>query len=175
MAEKSPRFIHLRTHSEHSLLEGAIPVGKLPSLAADAGMPAVALTDTNNMFAALEFSVKARDKGVQPIIGCQVTLAAETTGPVVLLAQNRDGWMNLMALSSCLYLREGGALPHVTVDELCSHAEGLICLTGGALGPMGQLVGQGRQQDAGDLAEALAGLDDLTGIADAALAGDFAA
>ena len=156
MAEKSPRFIHLRTHSEHSLLEGAIPVGKLPSLAADAGMPAVALTDTNNMFAALEFSVKARDKGVQPIIGCQVTLAAETTGPVVLLAQNRDGWMNLMALSSCLYLREGGALPHVTVDELCSHAEGLICLTGGATGPLGQLIAQGQAARADALAARLA-------------------
>ncbi len=50
------------------MLEGAIPVGKLPSLAFEAGMPAVALTDTNNMFAALEFSVKARDKGIQPII-----------------------------------------------------------------------------------------------------------
>lgn len=153
MAEKSPRFIHLRTHSEHSLLEGAIPVGKLPGLAADAGMPAVALTDTNNMFAALEFSVKARDKGVQPIIGCTVTLAADATGPVVLLAQNRAGWMNLMALSTCLYLREGGALPHVTVDELCAHAEGLICLTGGATGPLGLLIAQGQ----GGKADALAG------------------
>ncbi|MBW7056872.1 DNA polymerase III subunit alpha [Paracoccus bogoriensis] len=156
MAEKSPRFIHLRTHSEHSLLEGAIPVGKLPSLAADAGMPAVALTDTNNMFAALEFSVKARDKGVQPIIGCQVTLAAEATGPVVLLAQNRDGWMNLMALSSCLYLREGGAPPHVTVEELCRHAKGLICLTGGATGPLGQLIAQGQAARADALAAQLA-------------------
>ncbi len=49
---------------------------------------------------------------------------AEATGPVVLLAQNQAGWMNLMALSTCLYLREGGALPHVTVDELCAKAEG---------------------------------------------------
>lgn len=138
------------------MLEGAIPVGKLPSLAADAGMPAVALTDTNNMFAALEFSVKARDKGVQPIIGCQVTLAAEATGPVVLLAQNRDGWMNLMALSSCLYLREGGAPPHVTVEELCRHAKGLICLTGGATGPLGQLIAQGQAARADALAAQLA-------------------
>ncbi|MFN3526788.1 MAG: PHP domain-containing protein, partial [Paracoccus sp. (in: a-proteobacteria)] len=156
MAAKSPRFIHLRTHSEHSLLEGAIPVAKLAGLAADAGMPAVALTDTNNMFAALEFSVKARDKGVQPIIGCQVTLAADATGPVVLLAQNRAGWMNLMALSTCLYLREGGALPHVTVDELCDRAEGLICLTGGAVGPLGLLIAQGQAAKAEALALRLA-------------------
>lgn len=119
-------------------------------------MPAVALTDTNNMFAALEFSVKARDKGIQPIIGCQVTLMAEATGPVVLLAQNQAGWMNLMALSTCLYLREGGALPHVTVDELCAKAEGLICLTGGATGPLGLLIAQGQMPKAEALVDLLA-------------------
>ena len=136
-----PRFIHLRCHSEHSLLEGAVPVGKLAKLAAEGGMPAVALTDTNNMFAALEFSVKAAESGVQPIIGCQITLAPEggPAGPVVALAQNRDGWMNLMALSTCLYLRGGGAPLHVTLQELESHAGGLILLTGGAGGSIGLL------------------------------------
>jgi len=155
MAANSPRFIHLRTHSEHSLLEGAIPVSKLPALAADAGMPAVAITDSNNMFAALEFSVKARDKGIQPIVGCQVTLQGDATGPVVLLAQNQAGWLNLMSLSSCLYLREGGALPHVSVDELCDRSEGLICLTGGATGPLGQLIAQGQADKASALTDRL--------------------
>ncbi len=138
------------------MLEGAIPVGKLPALAADAGMPAVALTDSNNMFAALEFSVKAQDKGVQPIVGCQVTLQGDATGPVVLLAQNQAGWLNLMSLSSCLYLREGGALPHVTVEELCDRSEGLICLTGGATGPLGLLIAQGQADKANALADRLA-------------------
>ncbi len=156
MSVKSPRFIHLRTHSEHSLLEGAIPVGKLPGLAADAGMPAVALTDTNAMFAALEFSVKAMDKGVQPIVGCQITVQADATGPVVLLAQNQAGWLNLMSLSSCLYLRKDGSLPHVTVDELCDRAEGLICLTGGATGPLGLLIAQGQRDKANALTDRLA-------------------
>ncbi|RJE86632.1 DNA polymerase III subunit alpha [Paracoccus onubensis] len=156
MRSKSPRFIHLRTHSEHSLLEGAIPVGKLPALAADAGMPAVALTDTDAMFAALEFSVKAMDKGVQPIIGCQITLQADETGPVVLLAQNHQGWLNLMALSSCLYLREGNARAHVTLDELCERSEGLICLTGGATGPLGKLIALGQGDKAAALADRLA-------------------
>ncbi len=156
MPENSPRFIHLRTHSEHSLLEGAVPVKKLADLAAQNGMPAVALTDSNALFAALEFSVKAQDAGVQPIIGCQVTLAADVTGPVVLLAQNEAGWLNLMALSTCLYLRDDHALPHVTVEELETHAEGLICLTGAAGGPLGQLVLQGRQAEARGLAERLA-------------------
>ncbi|WCR10028.1 DNA polymerase III subunit alpha [Paracoccus stylophorae] len=156
MATTSPRFIHLRTHSEHSLLEGAIPVARLPALAAEAGMPAVALTDTNAMFAALEFSVKAMDKGVQPIVGCQVTLEAEATGPVVLLAQNQTGWLNLMALSTCLYLRADGSLPHVTLDELCARADGLICLTGGATGPLGLLIARGQADRAAALAHRLA-------------------
>ena len=64
----APRFIHLRVHTEHSLLEGAIPVKKLVKLAAGAEMPAIAVTDTNNMFCALEFSVTAQGAGVQPII-----------------------------------------------------------------------------------------------------------
>lgn len=119
-------------------------------------MPAVALTDSNNMFAALEFSVKAQDKGVQPIVGCQVTLQGDATGPVVLLAQNQAGWLNLMSLSSCLYLREGGALPHVTVEELCDRSEGLICLTGGATGPLGLLIAQGQADKANALADRLA-------------------
>jgi len=70
----SPRFIHLRVHTEYSLLEGAIRVKKLAGMCQDAKMPAVAVTDTNNMFAALEFSEYAAGAGVQPIIGCQVDL-----------------------------------------------------------------------------------------------------
>ncbi len=71
----SPRFIHLRVHTEYSLLEGAVRLKKLPDLCRAAQMPAVAITDTNNMFAALEFSVAASGAGIQPIIGCQVDLA----------------------------------------------------------------------------------------------------
>ena len=70
-----PRFIHLRVHSEHSLLEGAVPLKKLAGLCATFAMPAVALTDTNNLFAALEFSVTALAAGLQPIIGSRSHLA----------------------------------------------------------------------------------------------------
>ena len=64
------RFIHLRVHSEYSLLEGAVRLKTLPGMCVDAGMPAVAVTDTNNMFAALEFAVSAAEAGIQPIMGC---------------------------------------------------------------------------------------------------------
>ena len=158
----SPRFIHLRVHTEHSLLQGAVPVKKLPDLAARAGMPAVAITDTNAMFAALEFSEAAMKAGVQPIIGCQLDLAfaapepgrrEEPPAPVVLLAQSEAGWMNLMKLNSCAYLDAQGGLPAVTVEELSAHADGLICLTGGADGPLGRLILAGQ----GGRAQALAG------------------
>ena len=65
----APRFIHLRLHSEYSLLEGAVPVKKLIKLCTDQAIPAVAITDTNNMFAALEFSVLASGAGIQPVEG----------------------------------------------------------------------------------------------------------
>ena len=143
----APRFIHLRLHSAYSLLEGAIPVKKLAGLCQAAGMPAVALTDTGNLFAALEFSETMAKAGIQPIMGCQLALAtaepahpgdrAPDPRPVVLLAQDATGFGNLMKLSSRNYLDCGAALPHVTLAQLAAHAEGLICLTGGAEGPLG--------------------------------------
>jgi DNA polymerase-3 subunit alpha len=151
MAE--PRFIHLRVHTEHSLLEGAVPVKKLSELAAKAGMPAVAITDTNAMFAALEFSETAVKSGVQPIIGCQLDLTyipaepgkrPERPAPVVLLAQSEAGYANLMKLNSAAYLDKGGELPQVTLADLARHGEGIICLTGGSDGPLGRLVRAGQ-------------------------------
>ncbi|MGY9047311.1 MAG: DNA polymerase III subunit alpha [Rhodobacterales bacterium] len=148
-----PRFIHLRTHTEYSLLEGAVRLKKLPALCESMGMPAVAVTDTNNLFAALEFSVTAADAGVQPIIGCQVSLRFVDPQPgervrepagVVLLAQNERGYENLMKLNSCLYLRGDGQLAHVTLADLEKHGEGLICLSGGPEGPVGLMLQQGQ-------------------------------
>ncbi|GAB5448742.1 DNA polymerase III subunit alpha [Gymnodinialimonas sp.] len=146
---KAPKFVHLRLHTEYSLLEGAMKVKKMPAMVAEAGMPAVAVTDTNNMFCALEFSEMAKKAGVQPIVGCQVDVEYEVAAPgekprapapLVLLAQNRAGYENLMKLNSALYLRGDGTLPHVTLPELEAHADGLICLTGGPLGPLGCLL-----------------------------------
>ena len=151
------RFIHLRTHTEYSLLEGAVPVKKLAGLCAAKGMPAVAVTDTNNLFAALEFSVTMSGAGVQPIVGCQVDVDFDPPAPgekardaaaVVLLAQNETGYEHLMKLNSCLYVDKFGALPSVTLDELEQYSDGLICLTGGAEGPVGQLLQAGQSPKA---------------------------
>jgi len=148
----SPRFIHLRVHSEYSLLEGAMRVKKLPGLAAGMDMPAVALTDSNNMFAALEFSEGAAKAGVQPIIGCQVDLQfGKSPAPVVLLAQSEAGYENLLKLNTYLYVDKDGAQPEVTLDQLTSHADGLICLSGGPDGPVARHIRAGHV----DRAEAL--------------------
>ena len=148
---KQPRFIHLRVHTEYSLLEGAVRTKKLPDMCRDAGMPAVAITDTNNMFAALEFSVTAKGAGIQPIVGCQVDVdmgGDADPAPIVLLSQNEAGYMNLMKLNSCLYLDAGGELPKVTLDELEQYSDGLICLSGGPDGPIGRHLRAGQRDKA---------------------------
>lgn len=162
-----PRFIHLRVHTEYSLLEGAVRLKKLPGLCKAAGMPAVAVTDSNNMFAALEFSVTAAGEGVQPIIGCQVDVTYLASQPgdkpkspagLVLLAQSEVGYENLMRLNSCLYLDKAGQIPQVSLEELTEFSEGVICLSGGPQGPVGMLL------QAGQRPAAQAYLDRLKGI-----------
>jgi DNA polymerase III subunit alpha len=171
MPGANPRFIHLRTHTEHSLLEGAVPVKKLVGLCTAQNMPAVAVTDTNNMFAALEFSVTAMGAGVQPIVGCQISIAHDPAqpgekprnpAPIVLLAQNEKGYMNLMRLNTLLYIEgtvdSSTSLPQVTLDELARHSEGLICLTGGPDGPLGRFHATGQHAKARALLERLAAI-----------------
>ncbi len=162
---QSPRFIHLRLHTEYSLLEGAVRLKKLPGLCESAGMPAVAVTDTNNMYAALEFSVAAMGAGLQPIVGCQVDLAYQTAepgarppapAPIVLLAQSAESYGNLMKLNTCLYLGEGRDCPQVTFEELEQHAAGLICLSGGPDGPVGRTLASGNRDAAEGIVKRLA-------------------
>jgi DNA polymerase-3 subunit alpha len=154
-------FIHLRVHSAYSLSEGALKIPEIVSLCKTAGMPAVAITDTNNLFGALEFSAACKDGGVQPIIGCQLSLAEErqergaivrSYPSVVLLAQNEAGYRNLMRLSSRAYLGPGpGEAPHIDWSALEAHAEGLIALTGGAGGPLGVALLNGQNAAAEEL------------------------
>ncbi len=150
----SPRFIHLRVHSAYSLLEGAIPMKALPGLVASADFPAVAVTDTNNLFGALEFSEGAVKTGLQPIIGLQLALAYLTPeagkkppepAPIALYAQDEAGYRNLMALSTAAFMETDlSRTPQVELERLAEHAQGVICLTGGSRGPLGQLIAAGR-------------------------------
>ncbi len=151
-------FVHLRVRSAYSLLEGAIKAGKLGALAAGDGQPAVAIADRANLFGALEFSEITRGDGVQPIVGCALPVTGIGEGPserwakiptVMLLAQNDQGFTNLMALSSKAYLEPSGDEPSVDWATVAAHAEGLILLSGGPDGPVNPLfvlgkTGEGR-------------------------------
>ncbi len=166
-------FVHLRVHSAYSMSEGAIPVKDLVRLCRDAAMPAVALTDTGNLFGALEFSVACADAGVQPIVGCQIALRnadegrRRGSGPrdsrppepdaVVLLAQDERGLAHLQALVSKAFLETpSGERPQVSLADLTAHADGLLLLTGGAGGPVGRLLADGREPEAASALDALA-------------------
>ncbi len=146
-------FVHLRVHSSYSLSEGAIKADKIAALAKDAGMPAVAITDTGNLFGALEFSQAATSKGVQPIIGCQISITRVDNprlpaDPIVLLAQDATGLANLQALSSRGFIDSDPSDPHLPIGSVLQHAPGLILLTGGTRGPIARLLAEGRRDEA---------------------------
>ncbi len=156
-----PTFIHLRNHSAFSLSEGALPIKKLASLAKDFKMPALAITDSNNLFGALEFSETLSEKAIQPIVGLdlRVDIVASDVAPnkfqqqtglkrftsLVLLAQNEAGYLNLMKLTSAAFLDVAdNAEPHVSLELLTANSNGLICLTGGPTGPVNEALVNGQ-------------------------------
>ncbi len=154
-------FVHLRAHSAYSLSEGAIKPDKLATLAAAARMPAVAITDTGNLFGALEFSQSCAGRGVQPIIGCQLALtradARQPPDPLVLLAQDAAGLAHLQRLSSLGFLdTEPGLKPQLPLETIAAQAGGLILLSGGTAGPLGRLLADGQRAEAERLRDALA-------------------
>jgi len=176
--KKGVEFIHLRTHSAYSLLEGALKIPELVDLVTNNNMPALAITDRNNLFGALEFSEKMRAAGVQPIIGCTLNVqlneikdengfgagqgndgAGSEFASLVLIAQNRIGYGNLMELSSRAFLDSGdGQVAQVSRASLIAHCDGLIALTGGPEGPIDKALHDGQR----DLAVEV--LKDLLGI-----------
>jgi DNA polymerase-3 subunit alpha len=177
-------FVHLRVHSAYSLSEGALKIPDIVTQCRAGDMPAVAITDTGNLFGALEFAQACTKAGVQPIIGCQigVTRAAGTsermnggshsggrngngTAPspdqLILLAQNDAGYRNLLKLVSKAFLEtDPGEKPQVARDDLAERNEGLIALTGGPAGPVGRLLLEGKADAAGTMLKDLAGIYD---------------
>ena len=167
-------FIHLRTHSAYSLSAGAIKVKALVELAKKNAMPAVAMTDTGNLFGALEFAMAAAESGVQPIVGCELGLRRADTetvrlaarmgpalppDPIVVLVQSETGYRNLLALVSKSFLETtGGEAPQVDIAALEGRSDGMLALTGGPTGPVGRLLLDGQKPAAEAMLEKLAAL-----------------
>jgi len=172
MASEAQPFVHLRVHSAYSLLEGALTIQKLVALARADGAPALALTDSNNLFGALEFSETLAETGIQPIVGLTLSLTFagedETSGAggeinrtradgrIALLAKDAQGYANLMRLSTEAYFAASETGEVVTcIADLAAQAEGLIALTGGLEGPIDGAFADGNPDVARGRVEAL--------------------
>ena len=140
-------FIHLRVHTEYSMVDGLVRVKPLVKALQAANMPACAVTDQNNLFALVKFYSAAQGAGIKPIIGADVWLAGDTPARLVLLCQNYTGYHNLSILISKGY-QEGQqqGVPFIRRDWLKPHSAGLIALSGAREGDIGQALSAGNTE-----------------------------
>ncbi|WP_341760188.1 DNA polymerase III subunit alpha [Candidatus Endowatersipora endosymbiont of Watersipora subatra] len=169
--KKQMPFVHLHVHSAYSLLESALPLKKIIDLTISDNQPALAVTDRNNLFGALEYSDLAYKSGLQPIIGCSLDVDLVLSGNkplrtlrtknskeerngfpnLILLVSNAKGYSNLTRLVSFVHLDNDSSFkPHITLHQLFKYSEGLIVLTGGSHGLVNQLLSKGWIQEARD-------------------------
>src|SRR5919197_6211131 len=136
-------FVHLHTHSEYSLLDGAAQLEKLVQKAKDLRFPAIALTDHGNLFGAIDFYLAAQKAGIKPILGCELYVAPgsrtergsqdggyEGANHLTVLVRDRTGYQNLIKLVSKAYLEGFYYKPRVDRELLAQHAQGLLVLSG---------------------------------------------
>jgi DNA polymerase III subunit alpha len=142
-------FVHLRLHTEFSVVDGTNRIDEIVKAAAADGQPALAITDLNNLFGAIKFYREARSKGVKPIIGAEIVLEglgqdALAFSRIVLLVQNKQGYLNLSELIARAYTQNVvKAQAVVKMAWLQELGEGLIALSGAQAGPVGQALVQG--------------------------------
>ena len=162
-------FVHLHVHSSFSLLEGALTIARLAELAKADHQPALALTDTDNMFGALEFSEKLSSSGIQPIVGCALAIdfgdsdhgprngnAPPERARIVLLAARREGYRSLMRLNSRAFLdTPPNEPPRLKLEWLEGETADIIALTGGPGGPLDMAVAAGQSHFAAARLDAL--------------------
>jgi len=121
-------YSELHCHSYYSLLDGASAPAGLLARAAALGMPALAITDHDGLIGAVEFWRAARERGIRPIIGAEVTLAHGSH--LTLLAETQAGYANLSRLISVGQLAGTKGAPLLTIEDVARHATGLLCLSG---------------------------------------------
>ncbi len=160
-------FVHLRVHSAYSLSEGALKIKDLSKLCAAERMPAVAVTDTGNLFGALEFASEAAAAGVQPVVGCLFGITRTGGRPgnpglpqppdrMVLLVQNEAGYQNLLRLVSRSFMESDGTREaQLGLGDLAGATDGLIALAGAADSALGRLLAEGQKDAAAECLQSL--------------------
>jgi len=149
------KFIHLRLHTSYSLAESAVKIEDIAPLCKKHNMPAIAVTDSGNLFCSLEFSYACSKKGIKPIIGSTLNIFREEKDrnkiydKIVLLAKNENGYKNLLKLVSKTFLeKKDNEINHITLADLFAHSEGLIVLTASHEGTLGKLILEGSKDEA---------------------------
>ncbi|MFT4268972.1 MAG: PHP domain-containing protein, partial [Xenophilus sp.] len=148
-------FVHLRLHTEFSVVDGTTRIDEAVKAAARDGQPALAITDLNNLFGGVKFYKQARGKGVKPLLGCEVIVegldADAAPSRIVLLVQNHAGYLNLCELLARAWTQNVGRgeaqarAKWAWVEEL---NEGLIALSGAQAGPLGAPLAAGNAERA---------------------------
>ena len=156
-----PPFVHLHCHTDYSLLDGACEISQLMDLVVEQKMPAIAMTDHGNLFGAVEFYNKAKEKGVHPVIGCEVYVSQQGLASrsendrynhLVLLCENQEGYRNLLQLVSTAFLEGFYYKPRIDKDLLARHSKGLIALSACLRGDINETLLANRYEDAKRLA-----------------------
>jgi DNA polymerase-3 subunit alpha len=152
----APRFVHLRLHTEYSIVDGMARVDDAVAAAAADGMPALAITDLSNLFGAIKFYEAARSKGVQPIVGCDIWLTNERNRDaayrLLLLVRNRTGYLRLCDLLTRAHAENHWRGRAEVKREWLAGCEGLIALSGGESGDIGAALASGNAAHAEALA-----------------------
>ncbi len=148
-----PHFIHLRVHSDYSMIDGLAGVDSLVKKAANSGQPALAVTDFTNLCGLIKFYVSAQNAGIKPITGADFYVKSDILPDelthLTVLARNNKGYQNLILLISRAYQRGYGSQPpYIDQNWLIEQREGLILLSGGRMGDVGKLILREQQEQA---------------------------
>jgi len=151
-------FIHLHCHTEYSLLEGALRIDRLISETVSSGVTSVAITDNGTMFGAIDFYLKAKKAGLNPILGCDMYLADDmsvkerTRTRILVLCKNYNGYQNLVKIVTASHLEGFYYRPRIDLQRLIAHKEDLIVISTGGNGPIASLLKQYKEDEAKALA-----------------------
>jgi DNA polymerase-3 subunit alpha len=149
--QEQPQFVHLQVHSEFSLVDGIVRIKPMVALAREHGMPAIAVTEQSNLFSLVRFYVAAQREGIKPIIGCDVWVGSpepSSAHRMTLLCQSTEGYRRMSRIVSRSYIEGQRSGVPIIAPEWLEETDGLIALAGGATGPIGSAILNGKMDEA---------------------------